>query len=42
MAIMDGNPAWKSVTAMADAEVDAITRRVGDETGLDVESFYGV
>ncbi|MGD0016029.1 MAG: radical SAM protein [Verrucomicrobiia bacterium] len=42
MAIVDGNPAWKSVTALADAEVDAITRRVGEETGLDVESFYGM
>jgi wyosine [tRNA(Phe)-imidazoG37] synthetase (radical SAM superfamily) len=42
MAIVDDNPAWKSVTALADAEVDAITRRVREETGLDVESFYGV
>ena len=42
MAIVDDNPAWKSVTALTDAEVDAITRRVREETGLDVESFYGV
>ena len=41
MAILKVDPAWKSVTALADAEVDAITRRVGEETGLEVESFHG-
>jgi wyosine [tRNA(Phe)-imidazoG37] synthetase (radical SAM superfamily) len=35
------DPAWKSVTALANLEVDAIARRVGEGTRLDVESFYG-
>jgi wyosine [tRNA(Phe)-imidazoG37] synthetase (radical SAM superfamily) len=34
-------PAVASVTALSDAEVDAITRRVARETGLPAESFHG-
>jgi wyosine [tRNA(Phe)-imidazoG37] synthetase (radical SAM superfamily) len=41
VGVVDGDPAWKSVTALADADVDAIARRVREETGLIVESFYG-
>lgn len=33
-------PAVKSVTPLSDAEVDAITRRVRETTGLPAESFY--
>jgi len=39
--ILEGLPAWKSAEALANADVDAIARRVHEETGLNVESFYG-
>ncbi len=41
MTVIDGVPAWQFVTALSDAEVDAITERVRRETGLPAESFYG-
>ena len=34
-------PAERSVTALSDAEVDAITRMVSERTGLRAESYYG-
>ena len=42
MATVSGGPAWKSVATLTNVEVDAIARRVREETGLNVESFYGV
>jgi wyosine [tRNA(Phe)-imidazoG37] synthetase (radical SAM superfamily) len=41
MTIVDGVPAWQFVTALSNAEVDAITERVRRETGVAAESFYG-
>jgi len=41
MTMVDGVPAWQFVTALSDAEVDAITARVRQETGIGAESFYG-
>lgn len=41
MTLVEGVPAWKFVTALSDAEVDAITARVRRDTGLAAESFYG-
>mgnify|MGYP000014695361 CR=1 FL=1 len=34
-------PAYGIVSSLADAEVDALARRVRDETGLDARAFYG-
>lgn len=42
MTRVDGVPAWEFVTALCDAEVDAIAERVRRETGLVAESFYGM
>ena len=41
MTIVDGEPAWKFVNALTNAEVDAIAARVRAESGLAAESFYG-
>jgi wyosine [tRNA(Phe)-imidazoG37] synthetase (radical SAM superfamily) len=41
MTMVDGVPAWQFVTALSNAEVDAITERVRKETQLPSESFYG-
>lgn len=41
MTIVDGVPAWQFVTALSNAEVDAITERVRKEAGVEAESFYG-
>jgi len=41
MTIVDGIPAWQFVTALSNAEVDAITERVRKEAGVNTESFYG-
>ncbi len=41
MTLVDGRPASEMVTALADAEVDAITARVRSEVGVPAESFYG-
>jgi wyosine [tRNA(Phe)-imidazoG37] synthetase (radical SAM superfamily) len=41
MTMVDGVPAWQFVTALSDGEVDTITERVRQETGLAAESFYG-
>ena len=41
MTVVDGVPAWRFVTALSNAEVDAITKRVRRETGAPAESFYG-
>jgi wyosine [tRNA(Phe)-imidazoG37] synthetase (radical SAM superfamily) len=41
MTMVDGVPAWQFVTALSDAEVDAITERVRNEAGVRAESFYG-
>jgi len=41
MTVVDGIPAWKFITALSDAEVDAIRARVSREAGLPAESFYG-
>jgi wyosine [tRNA(Phe)-imidazoG37] synthetase (radical SAM superfamily) len=41
MTIVDGVPAWQFVTALSNAEVDAITERVRVEAGVNAESFYG-
>jgi wyosine [tRNA(Phe)-imidazoG37] synthetase (radical SAM superfamily) len=41
MTIVDGIPAWQFVTALSNAEVDAITERVRKEAGVNAESFYG-
>ncbi|MCX7915564.1 MAG: radical SAM protein [Verrucomicrobiae bacterium] len=41
MTLVEGVPAWQFVTALSNAEVDAITARVRRETGLTAESFYG-
>jgi wyosine [tRNA(Phe)-imidazoG37] synthetase (radical SAM superfamily) len=41
MTIVDGVPAWQFVTALSNAEVDAITERVRREAEVPAESFYG-
>jgi wyosine [tRNA(Phe)-imidazoG37] synthetase (radical SAM superfamily) len=41
MTIVDGVPAWQSVSALSNAEVDAITEHVRKEAGVEAESFYG-
>ena len=41
MTVVDGVPAWQFVSALSDAEVDAITGRVRAEAGVAAESFYG-
>jgi wyosine [tRNA(Phe)-imidazoG37] synthetase (radical SAM superfamily) len=41
MTMVEGVPAWQFVTALSDAEVDAIAARVRAETGLAADSFYG-
>lgn len=41
MTIVDGVPAWQFVTALSNAEVDALTERVRNEAGVKAESFYG-
>ncbi|HUJ70923.1 MAG TPA: radical SAM protein, partial [Verrucomicrobiae bacterium] len=41
MTIADGVPAWQFVSALSNAEVDAITRRVRETAAVPAESFYG-
>ncbi len=41
MTVVDGVPAWQIVSALTDAEVEAITERVRREAGLPAESFFG-
>jgi wyosine [tRNA(Phe)-imidazoG37] synthetase (radical SAM superfamily) len=41
MTIVDGVPAWQFVSALSNAEVDAITKRVRKEADVTAESFYG-
>ncbi len=41
MTIVDGIPAWNFVSALSNAEVDAIAKRVRKEAGVPAESFYG-
>ena len=41
MTIVDGIPAWQFVSALSNAEVDAITERVRKEADVEAESFYG-
>jgi len=41
MTVVDGIPAWEFVSALSNAEVDAITERVRTEAGVKAESFYG-
>jgi wyosine [tRNA(Phe)-imidazoG37] synthetase (radical SAM superfamily) len=41
MTVVEGKPAWEFVTALSDAELDAITERVRREARLPAESFYG-
>jgi wyosine [tRNA(Phe)-imidazoG37] synthetase (radical SAM superfamily) len=41
MTMVDGVPAWQFVSALSDAEVDAIAGRVRREAGVPAESFYG-
>ncbi len=41
MTVVDGIPAWEFVSALSNAEVDAITERVRNEAGVPAESFYG-
>ncbi|HXI85717.1 MAG TPA: radical SAM protein [Verrucomicrobiae bacterium] len=41
MTVVDGVPAWQFVSALSNAEVDAITARVRNETGVKADSFYG-
>jgi wyosine [tRNA(Phe)-imidazoG37] synthetase (radical SAM superfamily) len=41
MTVVDGVPAWQFVSALTDAEVDAIAERVRKEAGMKAESFYG-
>jgi len=41
MTLVDGVPAWQFVTALSNAEVDAITERVRNEAQVPAESFYG-
>ena len=41
MTVVDGVPAWQFVSALSNAEVDAITGRVREEAGVEAKSFYG-
>jgi wyosine [tRNA(Phe)-imidazoG37] synthetase (radical SAM superfamily) len=41
MTVVDGVPAWQLVSALSNAEVDAIAERVRREAGVKAESFYG-
>ena len=41
MTMVDGVPAWQFVTALTNAEVDAIAERVRKETDIAAEGFYG-
>jgi wyosine [tRNA(Phe)-imidazoG37] synthetase (radical SAM superfamily) len=41
MTVVDGIPAWEFVSALSNAEVDAITERVRKEAGMSADSFYG-
>ncbi len=41
MTVVDGMPAAQFVSALSDAEVDAIAGRVRREAGVPAESFYG-
>ena len=41
MTMVDGVPAWQFVSALSNAEVDAIRDRVRQEAGVPAESFYG-
>jgi wyosine [tRNA(Phe)-imidazoG37] synthetase (radical SAM superfamily) len=41
MTVVDDVPAWQFVSALSNAEVDAITERVRKEAGVQAESFYG-
>ncbi len=41
MTMVDGVPAWQFVSALSNAEVDAIAARVRREAGVPAESFYG-
>ena len=41
MTVVDGIPAWEFVSALSNAEVDAITECVRNEAGVKAESFYG-
>lgn len=39
--MVDGVPAWQFVSALTNAEVDAIAERVRKEAGVQAEGFYG-
>lgn len=41
LTVVDGVPAWTFVTALSDAELDAIRDQVSRATRLPAESFYG-
>ncbi|MGD0059496.1 MAG: radical SAM protein [Verrucomicrobiia bacterium] len=41
MTVVNGIPAWEFVSALSNAEVDAITECVRNEAGVKAESFYG-
>ncbi|MBM3859982.1 MAG: radical SAM protein [Verrucomicrobia bacterium] len=41
LAMINGRPAWQSVTALSDRELDAIRDSVRHRTGLIAESYYG-
>jgi wyosine [tRNA(Phe)-imidazoG37] synthetase (radical SAM superfamily) len=41
LTVVAGVPAWQFVSALNDAEVDAITDRVRREAGVPAKSFYG-
>jgi len=41
MTMVDGVPAWQFVSALSNAEVDAIAERVRKEAGVEAEGFYG-
>jgi wyosine [tRNA(Phe)-imidazoG37] synthetase (radical SAM superfamily) len=41
MTVVDGVPAWQFVSALSNAEVDAITERVQKEADVNAKSFYG-
>jgi len=41
LTVVDGVPAWQFVSALSDAEVDAITERVRREAAVPAESFHG-
>lgn len=41
MTMVDGVPAWQFVSALSNAEADAIAARVRQEAGVVADSFYG-